>query len=1616
MKKRLLSLLLILSMVLSCISVTSYAVDEDRLAVLSINSVNKDTATIGANVDSAKAGEVISVVIGAKAGDVGLKVSGYQFSLNYDPNIFELWSQTDNENGSFFENSFSIEQAKKSIQNWGAPKLGNTNGEVNLAALNVKTTEDYTKLNYSVKSNESCEFVRIAFKVKEDVETASTKFEFNTNDSKLIYYADAGNSSTSYAVVGFEGAGISIIGVTPKLSTVKLDNKDTATVTVNGADGATVNAAATSAQGTNLTSMVNWTVAPANSGVSIGNAGVITVAKNAKAGEYTITATGDDTTATDSANATLKVERAPETYTVTVTPKSMEMTVPASDENKGSFSATVTNQYDETMTGGVAWSINSTDDNVSINPTTGEVTVKAEAKNTIEGTTGTEFTVTATYGENTDSATMTVKREESRVSSIELAENAKTTFEVPTVDKTDHEVPEGVNFPAVTVKDQYGEKVSAAEVTWTLGSDKPDGVSVDANDKLVISSSVAANDGFADDNKLEFTAIASCDGKTQNFKFTLTRQKSTATSVEITSKNTFAVPYSGSRPEDLTCKVYDQYGVEIKSPSEVTWEIEGAAPTGVKIVDGKLVLTNEAAKNSFTEESGKLTCTFKVKATCVGKSAEQTITLTRDAARAMGISNCAWTEGENEFVVPANDSHVTNSFTVTFVDQYGCEIAAANAPTVTWSASPTTGIAVTGSGSSYTVSVSKDAAQRFSKDDRAEKTVTLTATYDGKAMTQTAELTLNLANAVVTTVQLNGDNSIMIPKTVGSVNTKTYTVTVFDQYGFELPDKAKNATYTFTAADANVTCTGYGSDNESKAGAAEVKVSYGATAKSYTLVATVESKDSTAKTIEVKDKTEDTKTLKVVQNNVVFGSKIEPTVTGKPQDSTDLVYSYEGVDGTTYDSSTVAPTNVGKYKVTVTCETADTFYTKTINFEITAKSIAGMTVTLNHDSLTYNGQNQSVTATIDNLTSNDYTVSGVTTGKNAGTYTVAVTGKGNYTGTVTKTWIITPATLMASISGTVSKTYDGKTAITASTVNVTLSGVFDPDVVTAVVKSADFDGTDVGKHKVTAMVELDGAAKDNYVLAASTIEAQGTIAQAYHENVTANMEAKYGNTAELDLTTVGLPTGYVLGRPDVDTNPADIFDGSVTLSGSSLSAKLTSDAAKAGKKATITIPVSSTNYADYTITVTVTVAAKDVQTITASDISATYGDTGVKVNATAVGTLNYRVTSGNEVIDVDASGEVTIKKAGQAKIKISAAETNDYAAATKEITVKIAKRPLTVKADDKTAYIGDKQPELTYTVSGLVGNDKLTTVPTLKLVHDANVDPMKQAGTYVIGFETEPAASANYELSAQTGTLTVSARPSYVGPTGNAVSVDRTENGKISVSPSYAAKGATVTITVTPDKDQELKSLEVIDQNGNSLPLTDLGNGKFSFVMPEGKVTIKSEFGEANAFVNPYDDVKPGDWYYSAVEYVTVNGLMNGTGKGFEPNLATSRAMIWTILARMSDVNTASSGEWYAVAQQWAIANGVSDGTMPNGTITREQLAAMLYRYAVSKGMVKGPATADLSVFADANSVSSYAVEAMQWAVSTGLIGGMDGKLNPQGSATRAQVATMLMRFAELAK
>ena len=161
-----------------------------------------------------------------------------------------------------------------------------------------------------------------------------------------------------------------------------------------------------------------------------------------------------------------------------------------------------------------------------------------------------------------------------------------------------------------------------------------------------------------------------------------------------------------------------------------------------------------------------------------------------------------------------------------------------------------------------------------------------------------------------------------------------------------------------------------------------------------------------------------------------------------------------------------------------------------------------------------------------------------------------------------------------------------------------------------------------------------------------------------------------------------------------------------------------------------------------------------------------------------------------------------------------------------------------------------------------------------------------------------------------------------------------------------------------------------------------------------------------------FTDVPAGSWYEEAVNYVHEKGLMNGTSSNaFSPNANTTRGMIVTILARVEGVNT-NGTPWYAAGQKWAMDNGISDGTNMPGVITREQLATILYRYAKQKGYDVSKSAA-LTAFSDADKVNGYAAEAMQWAVAEGLLQGSNGKLNPQGSATRAQVATILMRFME---
>lgn len=262
-------------------------------------------------------------------------------------------------------------------------------------------------------------------------------------------------------------------------------------------------------------------------------------------------------------------------------------------------------------------------------------------------------------------------------------------------------------------------------------------------------------------------------------------------------------------------------------------------------------------------------------------------------------------------------------------------------------------------------------------------------------------------------------------------------------------------------------------------------------------------------------------------------------------------------------------------------------------------------------------------------------------------------------------------------------------------------------------------------------------------------------------------------------------------------------------------------------------------------------------------------------------------------------------------------------------------------------------------------------------------------------------------------------------------------HGTVSVLWPSAAWGDTVTITATPEAGYELDTLTVTDKAGNELTVTDRGNNKYTFVMPEGEVSIQASFKVSEKkqptittlpATIPFTDVAAGSWYYDAVRFVYGKGMMNGTSPtAFSPNATTSRGMIVTILYRLEGepaAGTASftdvpAGQWYSKAVAWAAQNGIVDGYGsgafgPNDNITREQMAAILYRYASYKGY-SVTASSSTSSYSDASQISSYAQTAMSWANATGLITGTSSTtLAPKGNATRAQAAMILMRFCEV--
>jgi hypothetical protein len=234
-------------------------------------------------------------------------------------------------------------------------------------------------------------------------------------------------------------------------------------------------------------------------------------------------------------------------------------------------------------------------------------------------------------------------------------------------------------------------------------------------------------------------------------------------------------------------------------------------------------------------------------------------------------------------------------------------------------------------------------------------------------------------------------------------------------------------------------------------------------------------------------------------------------------------------------------------------------------------------------------------------------------------------------------------------------------------------------------------------------------------------------------------------------------------------------------------------------------------------------------------------------------------------------------------------------------------------------------------------------------------------------------------------------------------------NGSLSLSSASAAAGTTVTVTPRPDTGYETASVTVKDSNGSPVAAIKNSDGTYSFKMPAGGVSVGAAFKKSGEWTNPYGDVSDTAWYYASVKYVSEKALFGGvSGTAFGPDVIMTRQMLWTVLGRLDGSDISGSGV-YEKARAWAMARGISNGSAPTANITREQLAAMLWRYAGSPAE-----SADLSAFPDSGNVSAYAKPAVEWAVHNGIISGMSGKLAPRDNAARAQVAAMLERFCEV--
>ncbi len=1620
--KRALSLLLAAVMVFSMFPMTISAA-----SLPSVTLELKDAKT------SYQAGELFSVDVYLNNASAVQPIKGYGFVFEYDSSM--LTPATD-----------TVDYAYDYFDQNDAGAMRTWSGTVGATITNFVSVVYGGSNPYSVEADAEILLGTLNFTVKTDAPVGSTSIGFttdfslvNTKEQSVLDDSNAPIAAMDYTSV----ASINIVkpGV----------NLDTTSVNVNGSADVTVQATAISDDGSDVTDTATWSVSPTTGGVSVATGGVITVDKDATAGDYTISALGVTGTATLTVTeaALTAIEIMGDTAATVIAKDIKTVTLSATGTYEGGSTATVTS--------GITWSIDpavegasvsssgvvSIEDNVS-----GDVTVKAAA---------------AANSSISDTHTIVVTRPAPSVRSVAIS--GAGNVNVPTVAAGDYTE----SFTA-TFTDQYGDTFTpTTTTTWSITNGDTTGISIDNNGVLTVSPT--ANGG-------QYIIIKAANFLSDEHTVVVNKAAPVATSIAVTSAtDTLAVPVVNADGDiqeattTFTATVTDQFGAPMTGET-VTWKVtnaDGATVEGVSIANGVVTVESNASIIG-------LNYTMTVTATAAGFEATAELTLTKNASvdTSIDIYSAEDTAFETKLngttisvTKPIGDTNATYELVAEVLDQYG--IFTSTNPAMGYTDTPSDGITFE-SGTTFTVT--KDATASDDLHVVTANVAGLNATVNFKVVDiNIVWPTVSVADSTPT----YGDNwTDILSKTGGSADVNGANV----EGDFSIVSKVPavgDTTYemNFLSSDGNYDVTAPFSESVTISPATLTVTGLDATDRPYDGTTDVALTGGTVEGFVNSESTADLTGFAMPTSGTVTDGNVG---TGK-------LVSFTGPTTTNdnYEFGAISDIEVDITKKPITLD-AVTIAPKTFDGTTTANATATFTNVVGSEVVNY-------TAVADYNNANAGTTGG------SGTVTLETTG--------------VAANYSLADGGF---TFSGSTPAIAK---ATWSGSITPNPITVI-------ETDVSEKTITfptSELPADALAdSDSFVFASTAPTDVSSVLEIYSvDSGTGTVTFKLKDAAvDGDMVTIHAlvkSTNYNDIAVDFVINVSDKFGASVAVSGVptgiiyvgdqfQLDAIATPDdttgegATDAANNASYTYSVSPTTAASVDAAGVVTILEDGNMTFTATYSSDTHAG-----NGTANATANNKVTI--SVVAVDPTGHASDDGVtdflNQDSFTVGAltpvaGEVNSYKVqikGTKDFVAYDSSNPLQGNAEWFGLGIGnfavnggtaiDITAGLEYYGGGVVtgtGSTFADTADSTSVNLTAKEFPLYLANGkngMVNNIRTIALSDGTNDVI-----LTIELIP-YVAPSeerpdrdDSSTSTPSTDNsdedrdtgitlegdftGNLSVTVVGAgtsvygdlfeamADGIAKLGYTTGFKVLAAYDIEVEEVDGRvklSFPVGDEYNNKRFFIVHQkndGDVEVytgRVSDGIASVTVDelspfmiaiedesglPFIDVISDAWYFEAIAYVYDNGIMSGVSDNmFNPDGTATRGMVATILHRIegepevelmyANFMDVAQGSWYEQSIAWAVKEGILNGiapeTMgPDNAVTREQFVTMLYRYAGS------PTGAAELTFSDVADLSDWAEDAMAWAVAEGIITGRDGNmLVPQGTATRAELSTMMMRY-----